>query len=148
MKSKIVTNTSYVSPLPTKSLTLWGPRNKEYSRTLSQHNKNEEHSKEHSSFLVRWKGLEPPTYWFVAAKIWLKYSKYGYFKPFLLYKICPQFHRSFYSLIIYILQVVTIVVKIRLQACWILIRILYTDSVDDFVDNLKLISNNIEKFNN
>ena len=61
------TITSYVSPLPTKSLTLWGPRNKEYSRTLSQHNKNEEHSKEHSSFLVRWKGLEPPTYWFVAS---------------------------------------------------------------------------------
>ena len=27
-----------------------------YSRTLSQHNKNEEHSKEHSSFLVRRKG--------------------------------------------------------------------------------------------
>ena len=47
------TITSYVSPLPTKSKTLWGPRNKEYSRTLSQHNKNEEHSKEHSSFLVR-----------------------------------------------------------------------------------------------
>ena len=50
------TITSYVSPLPTKSLTLWGPRNKEYSHTLSQHNKNEEHSKEHSSFLVRRKG--------------------------------------------------------------------------------------------
>ena len=50
------TITAYVSPLPTKSKTLWGPRNKEYSRTLSQHNKNEEHSKEHSSFLVRRKG--------------------------------------------------------------------------------------------
>lgn len=47
------TITSYVSSIPTKSLTLWGPRNKEYSRALSQHNKNEEHSKEHSSFLVR-----------------------------------------------------------------------------------------------
>ena len=63
------TITSYVSPLPTKSLALWGPRKKECSRTLSQHNKNEEHPKGHSSFLVRWKGLEPPTYWFVAAKI-------------------------------------------------------------------------------
>ena len=148
MQSKIVTNTSYVSPLPTKSLTLWGPRNKEYSRTLSQHNKKVIRYKYLMTFLVRWKGLEPPTYWFVAAKIWLKYSKYGYFKPFLLYKICPQFHRSFYSLIIYILQVVTIVVKIQLQAYWILIRILYTELVDDFADNLKLISNNIEKFNN
>ena len=68
------TITSYVSPLPTKSLTLWGPRNKGYSRTLSQHNKNEEHSKEHSSFLVRWKGLEPPTYWFVAIEKTLKYT--------------------------------------------------------------------------
>ena len=114
------------------------PRNKEYSRTLSQHNKNEEHSKEHSSFLVRlvqtysvfkqiaksicneysicfssqklpysgasvfvlwgsspfqrtkiakqinicfailvrWKGLEPPTYWFVAShSIQLSYQR-------------------------------------------------------------------------
>ena len=99
-----------------------------YSRTLSQHNKNEEHSKEHSSFLVRcrsrhsvskgppdlspkffrfaqnldtrvrvpttrnnkkairykylmaflvrWKGLEPPTYWFVAShSIQLSYQR-------------------------------------------------------------------------
>ena len=113
-----------------------------------KNNKKSKVDKSTLDFLVRWKGLEPPTYWFVAAKIWLKYSKYGYFKPFLLYKICPQFHRSFYSLIIYILQVVTIVVKIQLQAYWILIRILYTDLVDDFADNLKLISNNIEKFNN
>ena len=74
LPSQFVTNTSYVSPLPTKSLTLWGPRNKEYSRTLSQHNKNEEHSKEHSSFLVRWKGLEPPTYWFVVIEKSLDYT--------------------------------------------------------------------------
>ena len=45
-------------------------------RTPSQHNKNEEHSKEHSSFLVRWKGLEPPTYWFVAShSIQLSYQR-------------------------------------------------------------------------
>ena len=76
LPSQFVTNTPYVSPLPTKSKTLWGPRNKEYSRTLSQHNKNEEHSKEHSSFLVRWKGLEPPTYWFVAShSIQLSYQR-------------------------------------------------------------------------
>ena len=45
-------------------------------RTQSQHNKNEEHSKEHSSFLVRRKGLEPPTYWFVAShSIQLSYRR-------------------------------------------------------------------------
>ena len=66
-------------------------------RTLSQHNKNEEHSKEHSSFLVRWKGLEPPTYWFVAAWICIKYAENGCFKPFLLYKICPQVYLDLYN---------------------------------------------------
>ena len=128
---------------------------------LSQHNKNEEHSKEHSSFLVRfvqtysvfkqiaksicneysicfssqklpysgasvfvlwgsspynpknnkkairykylmaflvrWKGLEPPTYWFVAVWICIKYAENGCFKPFLLYKICPQFYLDIYN---------------------------------------------------
>ena len=79
------TITSYVSPLPTKSKTLWGPRNKEYSRTPSQHNKNEEHSKEHSSFLVRWKGLEPPTYWFVAShSIQLSYQRIYVLHVFVL----------------------------------------------------------------
>lgn len=60
LPSQFVTNTPYVSPLPTKSKTLWGPRNKEYSRTLSQHNKNEEHSKEHSSFFGTLEGTRTP----------------------------------------------------------------------------------------
>ncbi len=46
------------------------------ARTPSQYNKNEEHPKGHSSFLVRWKGLEPPTYWFVAShSIQLSYQR-------------------------------------------------------------------------
>ena len=54
-------------------------------RTPSQHNKNEEHSKEHSSFLVRWKGLEPPTYWFVAShSIQLSYQRIYVLHVFVL----------------------------------------------------------------
>lgn len=66
------TITSYVSPLPTKSKTLWGPRNKEYSRTLSQHNKKSKADKSTLDFLVRRKGLDPPTYWFVAVSTAVK----------------------------------------------------------------------------
>ena len=73
-------------------------------RTLSQHNKNEEHSKEHSSFLVRWKGLEPPTYWFVAShSIQLSYQRI----PIKIYQLiqlltkCPQIDLVFRSQSLY-----------------------------------------------
>lgn len=79
------TITSYVSPLPTKSKTLWGPRNKEYSRTLSQHNKKVIRYKYLMTFLVRWKGLEPPTYWFVAShSIQLSYQRIYVLHVFVL----------------------------------------------------------------
>ena len=50
------------------------PRNKEYSRTLSQHNKKVIRYKYLMTFLVRWKGLEPPTYWFVVIEKSLDYT--------------------------------------------------------------------------
>ena len=49
------------------------------------------------AILVRRKGLEPPTYWFVAVWICIKYAENGCFKPFLLYKICPQFYLDIYN---------------------------------------------------
>ena len=71
------TITSYVSPLPTKSRTLRGPRNQEgVLRNPTRHNKKPKADKSTLDFLVRRKGLEPPTYWFVAShSIQLSYRR-------------------------------------------------------------------------
>ena len=63
----------------------------------TQNNKKVIRYKYLMTFLVRWKGLEPPTYWFVAAWICIKYAENGCFKPFLLYKICPQVYLDLYN---------------------------------------------------
>ena len=62
-----------------------------------KNNKKSKVDKSTLDFLVRWKGLEPPTYWFVAAWICIKYAENGCFKPFLLYKICPQVYLDLYN---------------------------------------------------
>lgn len=43
--------------------------------------------------------------------MYIQYTKNGYFKPFLLHEICPQFYLDLYNYNNYILQVVIIVVK-------------------------------------
>ena len=77
LPSQFVTNTPYVSPLKNclysgaSVFVLWGS-----SPYNPKNNKKAIRYKYLMAFLVRWKGLEPPTYWFVAShSIQLSYQR-------------------------------------------------------------------------
>ena len=79
------------------------------------HMNNTEHPNGHSVLLVRRKGLEPPTYWFVE---WLKVLKCALLSRFLRY--CPEKSDHFYRLAlfggaVFNSQVVKIVVKKQIK---------------------------------
>ena len=68
LPSQFVTNTPYVSPLKNcrtvvRQFLYYGVR----VPTTRNNNKKAIRYKYLMAFLVRWKGLEPPTYWFVAS---------------------------------------------------------------------------------
>ena len=77
LPSQFVTNTPYVSPLKNcrtvvRQFLYYGVR----VPTTRNNNKKAIRYKYLMAFLVRWKGLEPPTYWFVAShSIQLSYQR-------------------------------------------------------------------------
>ena len=64
----------------------------EGSRTPPQHKNKPIQTKVYIGLLVRWKGLEPPTYWFVAVSIAIKQALNSGVQGFCRLIFLPNFH--------------------------------------------------------